>query len=475
MLVGPHIKRGPPLVDHPNHLARVYIIYHYNDVEAYQSMYDKLFSPTPNMAVDLLMPPLLRFIDVEVAGKLFLTLTLLLFIVGCHLLGHAIQGKPTWLALVCAFLSYNLMLLYGFMNYLFGLAIFMVTLAVWLKQRKRWDLKATLIVSVLVFASYLAHLSAYSFLGVTLVTVTFCDYLSAKRITQDMIAGLVPLLPPVIAFAMFMEGSGEADEIRWNTAEKKVLNLVSWLVGYNYVLEGVLALVLVVLVAAVVYYSKQWQIKWAILMAGCMLVVLFLVFPQELLTGWAADIRFMPPAVILMLLSIQFKVPKRVGQCALLIFLSVSLIRVGSIWHEWSELDGMITTQVEMFNRFEDGARVYPMVFSSQGRQRKKIERSLRHIIHYSTIHRHTFSPTLFALKGQQPLVFKSKPKYLHQNSVELPDPKKVDYEYLEHVFDNYDYLWCYRINDSYLQYLKDRCELVAEDPSGFMIFRLNQ
>src|SRR5215467_592761 len=61
-----------PLVDYPNHLARAYILYHYNETPAYQQAYYKLFEPIPNVAIDLIMVSLQRFVDILTGSKIFL-------------------------------------------------------------------------------------------------------------------------------------------------------------------------------------------------------------------------------------------------------------------------------------------------------------------------------------------------------------------------------------------------------------------
>ncbi len=461
-----------PLVDYPNHLARVYIVYHYDDVEAYRSMYDKLVEPIPNMAIDVIAPPLLKIFDVKIAGKIFLTITLLLFSAGCHLLGRSIHGRPTWLALPCIFFSYNSMLLFGYVNYIFGLGAFLITFALWLKYRKRWNLKTTIIISSLVFASYLAHLSSFTFLGVTFVAITFFDYLSAKSVTKNMIVGLIPLLPPLIAFRVFMKGSGRTGTLIWNTVYGKLTNSLILVTSYNYLLDGVIVVVILLLLLVTAHHMKSLQVKWAILVTGCILGVLFLACPSVIFTSAGADGRFIPPAVILTLMALRFEVTKRVGKYALFLFLAVSLVRLGSICYEWISFDKKTASQVEMFNHFEDGARVYPIIFLREDLRnfgKDKIERVIHHTIQYSTIYRHTFSPTFFGKRGRVLIVYKHEPQYI-QLRAEIP-PDEVDWEF---IFDNYDYLWCYKINDSYAQYLKDRCKLVKADPNGFMIFRIN-
>src|SRR5215212_2730386 len=173
--------RYVPLVDYPNHLARAHILHFYEHVPAYQSAYAPAPAPLPNLAVDLVVTTLLNFFGLLTAARIFLVVIILLFVAGCHRLGRAIHGGPTWLAIPCCFLVYNSSFLYGFVNYVFGVGLFCVTLSYWLEWRRELNASRFLLVTLLAACSYLAHLSAYSFLGVAFVVVAAWDHRVGKE------------------------------------------------------------------------------------------------------------------------------------------------------------------------------------------------------------------------------------------------------------------------------------------------------
>src|SRR5438309_2632898 len=76
----------PPLVDYPNHLARLYILYHYDEVPVFQERYDRAFVLLPDLAMEAFVLPLQVIVPVEIAGKIFLTVVLLWVFLGFHLL-----------------------------------------------------------------------------------------------------------------------------------------------------------------------------------------------------------------------------------------------------------------------------------------------------------------------------------------------------------------------------------------------------
>src|SRR5438128_5903456 len=66
----------PPLVDYPNHLARGYILYHYDEVPSFRTYYEIDYLSTPSLSMELFMVGLQPIFDIRIVGKLFLTLTI---------------------------------------------------------------------------------------------------------------------------------------------------------------------------------------------------------------------------------------------------------------------------------------------------------------------------------------------------------------------------------------------------------------
>src|SRR5437016_3957542 len=58
------IVEYPPLVDYPNHLARGYILYHYDDVPSFAEQFD-IDWWTPSLAIDLFLVALQPICDVR--------------------------------------------------------------------------------------------------------------------------------------------------------------------------------------------------------------------------------------------------------------------------------------------------------------------------------------------------------------------------------------------------------------------------
>ena len=68
----------PPIKDYPNHLARAHILVHAGNSEILRNFYEVRWAVLPNLAMDLIVPPLVHVFPLEVAGKIFISLALAL-------------------------------------------------------------------------------------------------------------------------------------------------------------------------------------------------------------------------------------------------------------------------------------------------------------------------------------------------------------------------------------------------------------
>lgn len=463
-----------PLVDYPNHLARAYILHFYESVPAYRAEYRVALEPLPNLALDLIVPFTLGVFGLLTAGKIFLVLTVLVFVAGCHRLGRAIQGTPTWLAVPCCFLVYNSTFLYGFVNYVFGIGLFCVTLSYWLEWRRELTAGRFLLLTLLVVCSYLAHLSAYSFLGAAFVTVAAWDYFAHKEPLRKVVPALAPLVFPAALFVIFMRGSGRTGQVEWNTLAGKAVGLLSPVLTYNYALDVCLLAALALASLALARAAGSLRVAWPTFTAGAAFLLLYFLSPKVLFTSSGADARFILPCVLLCVLSLGVALRGRAGKVLLLAILCVACVRLGAIWKTWAGLDARIAAEAaRLGGALPEGARIYPVLVLPPERQREKLERSFTHLPHYATVSRHAFVPTLFALEGQQPLRFRERPRFAEAASYSSEEWRQLSTRWLSYL-DDYDYLWAYGADEPLRKIIEGRCTKVY-DEDGFSLWRVNR
>ncbi|UCH73183.1 MAG: hypothetical protein JSU82_12570 [Rhodospirillales bacterium] len=127
----------PALVDYPNHLARIHVIAEIGEDPELAANYDVVWAAMPNLAMDLVVPPLAGVLPLEIAGRVFIALTMLMLIAATAALHRVLHGRiGLWPVAVCLLL-YNHLLIMGFLNYLFALGVALALFAAWI-VRARW-------------------------------------------------------------------------------------------------------------------------------------------------------------------------------------------------------------------------------------------------------------------------------------------------------------------------------------------------
>jgi hypothetical protein len=451
-----------PLKDYPNHLARVFILAHYADVPLYQQNYVVSRRIVPNLGMDIIMGPLLRVVDLTTASRVFLCLLVVVFASGCDRLGRAIQGQRTWLALPCSFFVYNSMLLYGWVNYVFGLGWFCWTLAYWLSRRHRWTVRQFAMVMILTSCAYIVHLTAYAFLGVVFVTICAWDVWKGQANVRDAVVSLCPLVPAAVLHLAQTIGQRSAGVVIWNSVVGKVVATLPLFLSYSRSFDLVFLVVLGVICLVALRWSTTLEIVQPTFLAGLILVGLLLVAPKVVLAS-GADARFFPPAAILLLLSTKVTISRRTGTVLLLVCLALFSARVGVIWTAWTRMDRRIAEQVTMFSVLPEGARVYPVFPSPTMVPVAKEDLGLMHVISLATVTRRAHVFSQFATGGQEIVLFRHKPRY--EDLGDMPDGWVPDLAQAE-------YVWSYTLPPPLEEALAQRCQRVVAR-GGFTIWKV--
>ncbi|MBC8146144.1 MAG: hypothetical protein H7X80_11220, partial [bacterium] len=295
-----------PLVDFPNHLARTALIARFDDVPHVSQNFMRAYAPIPNLAVDLIVVPLHSIVGTVAAGKSFLLIALALHALGCHMFSRAVHRKATYAALPLLATFYSSAFLYGFVNYCFGFALFMIATAVWLRFRERWTFARYLIVAVLVVAAFLSHLSSFAFIGVAWLTFVCVD-VTRKRITLlRATADLSMLGVGVLLMVTFMTSDGTVGTIEWNTLAGKALTFLAPFLSYNYPLDAVYVGGLVALLALLLWRGRLTSFDDRAVAAGIAMIIATLATPRVLFTSAGADARWVLPAFAMLVVAGQW-------------------------------------------------------------------------------------------------------------------------------------------------------------------------
>jgi hypothetical protein len=160
----------PPLSDYPNHLARMWVLAHGREIPELASNYVAHWRAIPNLAMDLIVPPLAQIMPIEIAGRFFLALTILGLVGGTVTLHRVLHGRTDFWPLCSLLFVYNSAFFFGLLNFLFGTAAFMLAFSGWIASRN-WPLILRLLTfAVAASLLYLLHLFAFGLYGLSVMS-----------------------------------------------------------------------------------------------------------------------------------------------------------------------------------------------------------------------------------------------------------------------------------------------------------------
>lgn len=190
--------RIPALVDYPNHLARMWILVHGSDIPALAANYVAHWRLLPDLAMDLVVPPLAHLIGVELAGRTFIALTMLLLVAGTMTLHRVLHGRIGLWPLCSLLFVYNAVLYWGFLNCLFGMGIGLFLFTAWIATRAWPTLWRIPIFAAAASVLFCLHLFAFGFYG---LLVASYEVGTVWRARPFSIAGFAALCRAALQFA----------------------------------------------------------------------------------------------------------------------------------------------------------------------------------------------------------------------------------------------------------------------------------
>ncbi len=153
----------PPLLDYPNHLARVFVLHALPHDPVLARFYAAHWSVIPNLAVDLLGPPLLHMLPVHLAGRMLIALSVLLPVCGAVAYGRTIGSR--WWPLGAGLVAYNATELHGFLNFSIAIGLALLLAAAWLRWRDHRPVLAAGLAMAGAPVLFLSHLMGLVFFG----------------------------------------------------------------------------------------------------------------------------------------------------------------------------------------------------------------------------------------------------------------------------------------------------------------------
>jgi hypothetical protein len=393
----------PPVFDYPNHLARMYLL-----TEGGNAFYAMRWEPLPNLAQDLIVPPLARLVPLDLASKLFLVMVFGLIAGGVIWLNRIATGAWRFWPLFAFLLLYNRIFLWGFLNYLFGIGIALSGTGLWLALEPRRSWVRVLASSLVGLLCYFSHIAALGFYALVILAVEARPAISELHSRRWAVLGRriatlgIQFVPPAVLYlywhSMPVGGVSYADFWR------KLDVVFSVFDDYDRVFD-VACLALFLCLFGWLAWTRRLglvpRLGWAI----CIVFSSYLLMPSQMYGGSGVDHRLPIAWLLLLIASSAPRFPTRRFATAIgIVAGSMLVIRLAVIEHVWQQANEVYSADLIGMDALPRGSKLAVA-----------IPPDAIHLVSVPEVHlpalaisrREAFVPTLFAYPGQQPIALR--------------------------------------------------------------------
>jgi hypothetical protein len=395
----------PPLVDYPNHLARMAILSDGGEDPHLREYYDIRWAVLPNLAMDVVVPFLARFISVPAAGKAFISLIFLVLAGGAMALHRALFAKWAPWPLIAFLFLYNRPLLWGFMNFLFGLGVALWILAGWIACGRRdpsFRLSVFVPLTLLLFFCHLFALGVYG-LAIFGVTVYRQRREGISRPWREWATALAPFVLPAVLFLFVSPtgGGAAATQLHFGGLSRKLTAIFQPINNYHRALDAGTALLLAALILTGLG-TRTLRVAPPLLYPILLLSLFFLLMPEVLLGVHSVDSRLPNALAFLLAAGTRFQGGRRNEIRVLSLLLALGLLRLGVVGWHWRMIDPTYHRHHSALERMAPGGRLFSAIFIEN--QWQPFPVPLAHFPCQMITDRSAFVPSLFAYPSQQPV-----------------------------------------------------------------------
>lgn len=390
----------PAMPDYPARLAGFYLIDGGAASAPLSGFYGIHWAAIPNLAGEIAVPFLARFMALDAAARLFLSAGVAMWVAGPALIQRALYGRIGVMALAASFFAFNVNYMWGFFNYYFAAGLCLIVFAGWIASGA-WPRGLRLFVFALAaVVLYFSHILAA---GLFLLLVA-CFEAGRRTAWRGAIADLAVLTAPVAVLYLLKPGEmggGVAFNLL-GTLLARIGSLVQCsFASPAYALIGVLAL----LFAAGVWCG------WIVVHRDMRFVLIalaltVLLVPEVIMGGWGLHLRFPAVAAALLFASSEVALPRKaIAGIAGAAILAVLGWMSFALAHEWRGYDMQIDDFRAALRELPRGSHLMTVVDTDD--KGEIPNRLYWHVAEFAIIDRDAFTALMFTTKGQHVVTLK--------------------------------------------------------------------
>jgi hypothetical protein len=414
----------PPMSDYINHLARMQVIATIKSDPDLARFYEIDWQVIPNLMMDLVVPPLVRLMNVYRAGQIYTILSFVLILSGTVALHRALFRRWSVLPLIAFPLLYNNVFLVGTMNYVFGIGLALWALASWVLLRER-NLVLRLTVSALfIVGLFFCHLFSVGIYGVGLLAFESHRLWSALdrlrdapaagsrsaavgRLVLDFASAGLPFLP-ILPLLMMSPTWGLRQTFSWELPGK--------LDGLVYIIEvyshGAAFFFTAAIAFAIGWATRDRAVRFHAIGAGLIVIglVVYMALPRVVFETYMADQRLPISLAFMLIACIDLDLRHRTVRRGFATVLVVMLgIRIAEVENTWSSLTVGTDSFRQSIQLIDRGSKVLVAYADPDGGDDVH-DLGLVHAACFAIIERSALVTTAFTVVGKQ--IMHARPEY---------------------------------------------------------------
>ena len=450
----------PPLVDYPNHLARMLILADGGQSPWLTQYYEVHWNFLPNLGMDMVVPPLTRLMSLETAGKVFIGLTFALLVGGVMALHAALHRRWSPWPLLAFFFLYNSVFLWGFLNYLFGLGLAFFSCAIWVMLRERSAILVVGLFSAIVTVLFFAHLFACGVFALVVLPYEFAQWwirpskspsslfpLGLKTFPIVVVPLVLLLLSPSFKnepdnYPFWFREMEKPPIIDFSPLSAKSEALKGAIRTEHQTLDRITAVALMSLMGIGLAFGRCLIVP-SMYLPLATVALAALAMPGSVGTTTLVDIR-MPIVFLLVLIAgsdwtaLQWRwvIPIAVIACTLY------MIRISAITDHWRETDRHYRQFINQLDRLPEGAKLLSAIklanFDAYSPAEGRIPESMPmvNLSCWGVTRRGLFVSNIFAAPGQQPIRLRPAVRHLLTMEEFLLGSKPIPWDRISVQYD---------------------------------------
>jgi hypothetical protein len=350
--------RIPPLVDYPNHLARMWILVHGAEIPELAASYAVHWRILPDLAMDLVVSALSWVMPVEQAGRAFVALTMLALVAGTLTLHYVLHRRLEAWPICSVLFVYNAALFWGFLNCLFATGVYLFAFSGWIVTRHwRWGTRV-LTFSAVASLLLILHLFAFGLYGLSVGSYELASRITGRRLTLRSLAEcskiFLQFVPGVMLWYASLAHSGSTATSYGDPLFKLYAVISPFTFGVQPTALDLFTGLVGILFLAFAIITGSLKIAREMRVPLVVITLLLLVVPHRVSGAAFADIRLPVALVFVLIASTRFEASRKQGLLSFVAAASLVLgLRVWGVTHAWRDYD-------HWFTEFREASAVIP-------------------------------------------------------------------------------------------------------------------